>query len=75
MESFGFAFILTYPVPTLPVDTITWPFSYDCADCAESPSEPVSCVPGNEPLYPRTTYNLPIKFLSLDGTSLEALWT
>ena len=59
----------------MPVDTITWPSSYVVGPEAASPSEPVSLVPGNDPLYPRTTYNLPLKSLSLEGLSLDALCT
>ena len=38
-ESLGFAFILIYPLPLNPVDTITCPSSYDCDVEAKSPTK------------------------------------
>ena len=53
--SFGLAFNLIYPVPILPVDTITWDPEYDCALLAISPNELESAPIGAEPLYPLVT--------------------
>jgi len=53
--SFGLAFNLIYPVPILPVDTITCEPEYDCAFDAKSPNELESWLVPAEPLYPLVT--------------------
>ncbi len=71
--SFGFAFNFIKPVPTLPVETITCPSSYCCADEPDSINIPAEDI---EPLLIALfTKSLPEKFLSLEGASLEALTT